>query len=233
MARLAVVLVEPEYGLNIGYIARTMKNFGVDELYIVGIKEIPKNAFRFSSHARDVLERAILVNELDQIVKRFDFVIGTTARTAIRSANLVRKSITPEEALKYIEKFRKIALVLGRDTTGLKNEELALCDIVVTIPTGTSYPTLNISHALAILLYVFSKKKAKKYEAPSRKEREQLMIYVNLILEKINFPRYRRLRVMKTFNKIALSTELRKEDLVTILGFFRRALINLEKECDQ
>lgn len=231
MSRLAVVLVEPEYGLNIGYVARTMKNFGVEELYITGRESLPPSAFRFSSHARDILERAKLVSDLNGIVKKFDFVIGTTARIATRSANVIRKAITPEEALGYLEKFERVALVLGRDTTGLRNDELALCDIVVTIPTGTNYPTLNISHALAILLYVFSKRRgrAEKWESPSRMEREQLITYVDSIMERIGFPKYRRLRVMKTFNKIAIETELKREDLVTILGFFRRILINLEK----
>lgn len=234
MSQLAVVLVEPEYGLNIGYVARTMKNFGIKELYITGRTVLPPSAFRFSSHARDILEHVKLVKDLNEVIKKFDFIIGTTARTAVRSANIVRKAITPEEALKYLDKFSKVALVLGRDTIGLKNEELALCDIVVSIPTGTSYPTLNISHALAILLYVFSKKKGKKggKEAPPRKERNQLTAYIDLIMEKINFPKYRRLRVMKTFNKIAISTELKREDIVTILGFLRRVLINLKKEGD-
>ena len=228
MNRFAVVLVEPEYGLNIGYIARTMKNFGISEFYITGRESLPLSAFRFSSHARDILKRTKLVNDLNEVVKEFDLVIGTTARTAVRSANIVRDVITPEEALNYIDRFRRVALVLGRDTTGLRNDELALCDIVVTIPTGTDYTTLNISHALAILLYVFSKKKGvMKRKAPSRMEREQLMTYVNRIMEKIEFPRHRRLRVVKTFNKIAMTTELRKEDLVTILGFLRRVLINL------
>lgn len=232
MGEIAVVLVEPEYGLNIGYVARTMKNFGVRELYIVGRTTLPPSAFRFCSHARDILENVQFVKDFGEIVKKFDFVIGTTARTAIRSANVIRKAITPEEALKYLNKFGKVALVLGRDTTGLRNEELALCDIVVNIPTGTEYPTLNISHALAILLYVFLRRRVEgeEKEAPSRREREQLTAYIDLIMEKINFPKYRRLRVTKTFNKVAISTELKREDIVTILGFLRRILINLEEK---
>ena len=229
--KLVVILVEPEYGLNIGYVARTMKNFGINKLYITGRREIPKSAFRFSSHARDILEKAILVDNFQDLMGEFDFIIGTTARIATRSANIIRKAIIPEEAVKFIHKFNKIALVLGRDTIGLKNEELALCDIVVTIPTGTSYTTLNISHALAILLYTFTKRMTGKRDmVPSKKERNQLITYVNSLMEEIGFPKYRRLRVIKTFNKIAISTELRKEDMTTILGFFRRVLINLKRK---
>ena len=229
--RLAVILVEPKYGLNIGYVARVMKNFGIEELYIVGRDDIPRSAFKFSSHAKDVIKKAKLVGHLNNIVKNFDFVIGTTARTAVRSGNVIRKSTEPEEVLQFLDKFDKVALVLGRDTTGLKNEELALCDVVVTIPTGTSYRTMNISHALAVLLYVFSRRKEKRRveEFPTRKEREQLTIYIDQIMESIKFPKYRRLRVVKTFNKIAIS-ELKKKDLVTLLGFFRRILIKLQEK---
>ena len=228
--RITVIMVEPRFGLNIGYVARTMKNFGLKRLIITGIEKIPVSAFKFCSHARDIVENAELRN-FKEVVKEFDLVIGTTAKGAARSSNVIRQTITPEEAITYIERSMSTALVLGRETIGLKNEELKECDIVVSIPTGTQYRTLNISHALAILLYVFlmKRRRCEGKNMPTKREREQLIVYINSILDVIDFPKHRRLRVLKTFNKLLMEASPSKEEIVTMLGFFRRTWIRLSR----
>ena len=173
----------------------------------------------------------IIESSIAEAVKEFDLVIGTTAKGATRSSNIIRQTITPEEAIRYIERSMNTALVLGRETIGLKNEELKECDVVVSIPTSTQYRTLNISHALAILLYVFlmRKRKYKEKNIPAKREREQLVSYVNSILDVIDFPKHRRLRVLKTFNKLLMEASPSKEEIVTMLGFFRRTWIRLSR----
>jgi len=228
--QFAVIMVEPRFGLNIGYVARTMKNFGLKRLIITGIEKIPVSAFKFCSHARDIVENAELRN-FKEVVKEFDLVIGTTAKGVTRSSNVIRQTITPEEAIRYIERSMSTALVLGRETIGLKNEELKECDIVISIPTGTQYRTLNISHALAILLYIFlmKRKECEEKSIPTKREREQLIAYISSILDVIDFPKHRRLRVLKTFNKLLMEASPSKEEIVTMLGFFRRTWIRLSR----
>ena len=65
-----------------------------------------------------------------------------------------RLGVAPEEAAGYVSSAKTPSLVFGRDTTGLRNEELARCDVVTSIATGTGYRTLNVSHSMSILLYV-------------------------------------------------------------------------------
>ena len=228
--KLGIILVEPKYGLNIGYVARTMKNFGVNRLILTGIDKIPPSAYRFSSHARDLLEKAEVMSYEDAI-KRFEVVVGTTAKRAFRSSNVIRSTLLPEEVIPFLKNMGSVGLVLGRDTTGLRNDELEKCDFVVFIPTGTEYATLNISHALAILLYLLRRTETGKLlrEAPLRSEREKMIEYVSKILESIEFPEHRRLRVKKTFNKVILQSNLRREDLVTILGFMRRVWLKTDR----
>jgi TrmH family RNA methyltransferase len=228
--KIGIILVEPKYGLNIGYIARTMKNFGVNRLILTGIDKVPLSAYRFSSHARELLEKAEVMS-YEEAVKEFEVIVGTTARRAFRTSNIIRNAMSPEEVIPFLKSKSSVGVVLGRDTTGLRNDELEKCDFVVSIPTGTEYTTLNISHALAILLYVFRRAEIVEppKKAPLKSEREKLIEYVSKILEGIEFPEHRRLRVIKTFNKMALQPDLRREDLITILGFMRRVWLKTGK----
>jgi len=148
----SVVFVEPESSGNIGALARVMKNFGLYDLILVNPKcKIDKEVRARAKHAFDVVEKARIVKDFSKIGD-FDFVIGTTGKIT-RNYDEVRHSITPRELAKQIKAKSRIALVFGREGIGLKNEELAECDIVVHIPTDPRYPIMNVSHAAAILFY--------------------------------------------------------------------------------
>ena len=153
---LRVVLVEPEYEQNIGYCARVMKNFDFNELYLVNPKvELGQETKMYSKHAYDLITNARKVDSLEDAIKECSIVIGTTA---IRSfgRDVLRNSITPKQAAKQLhDKKAKVALLIGREGTGLSKEELEKCNIIIRIPSSEVYGTLNISHALAIILYEF------------------------------------------------------------------------------
>lgn len=156
MAQIRVILVKPEYQQNIGYCARAMKNFGFGDLWIVGGPTIGEEAVRYSKHAVDLLENAKLVGKIEAAISGCSVVIGTTAIEAA-GRNVLRNSITPKELAKLISKNNaKVALLMGSEGKGLSAEDLEACDIIVRIPANEEYGTLNISHALAILLYELS-----------------------------------------------------------------------------
>jgi len=174
--KIKVILVEPEYEQNIGYCARVVKNFGFSELFLVNPKvEIGEEAKMYSKHAHKLLSSAKIVNTLEEAVKDCSIIIGTTA---IRSfgKEVLRTPISPREAAKHLSKTDvKIAVLIGREGTGLSKGELELCDMVVRIPSSDEYGTLNISHALAIILYEFRialQKMDKKTSFLSKKEME-------------------------------------------------------------
>lgn len=179
-----IVLVEPEYQQNIGYCARVMANFGFSSLWIVNPKvPLGDEAVMYAKHGVDVLKRAKVVQCLDDAVKGCDLTIGTTAIKA-GGRTIVRKAITPEE----LKLGGKTAILIGREGNGLSPEELECCDVVVRIPADEKYPTLNISHALAVLLYEIRRRAEKGrqslfYEGLSNAEKKELLRIFDFLVD--------------------------------------------------
>lgn len=172
------IIVSPKYQINIGYIARVSKNFGMNEIIFIAprAKIFGKKAIMYSKHGRDLLENAKCFDSLEDVEGKFDLLIGSTG-IAERGRIDIRRPLSPTEALERIGKMGRrglrVGLVIGRDDTGLSADELDLCDIVVNIKANPEYPVLNISHALGIMLYELTKKelgKPEEDEEPRAKE---------------------------------------------------------------
>ncbi len=171
-----VVVVEPIYQINLGYMARVSKNFGVKRLNLVNprCKYNGKEAVKYSKHARELLENARVFKTLDSAVGG-TFVLGTTAiwrKTGGAFFNVY--SLGGFMKLAKKNKIKNISVLIGRDNIGLTKEELAKCDATVFIPTSDEYPALNISHALGILLYAFSSMNGHDQVANSSASREEV-----------------------------------------------------------
>ncbi len=157
---LKLVLVESEYQINLGYIARTAKNFGISEIRLVNPKcnYLGKQAIRFSKHARELLETAKVYQSLSDAIKDSEFAIGTTA--IWHKAEEAKSNIYSLSSFqKNFRSLNKASIIIGRDGTGLTKEELGLCDASIYIPANKDYQTLNISHAVSIILYELTKGK--------------------------------------------------------------------------
>ena len=228
LEQLSVAMVEPRYGLNIGYVARTMKNFGAHRLFIVGKNGVPSSAIRFASHAADVIRDAQHVNFGD-LRKRFDFVAGTTAIKAGSGQNPVRKIITLDQMTALGVDPASTVILLGRDTTGMTNAELNICDLIVHVPTGTSYPTLNISHALAIMLYSLSVSKSKIVRPVERIYVDESLACFSTMLSLSKYPVHKRRRAVRIFGTAMVRSQAREEEVVTLLGVFRKVNLALER----
>jgi TrmH family RNA methyltransferase len=153
-AHIRVIAVSPKYQANLGYIARVMKNFGLSDLAVVSPRCNPtgKQAIKYSKHAVGILMGARTYKSL--AAARRGFMVGTTG--------LWRKSeaafygiyeLSSLRGSKGWARSRRLSIVLGREDTGLTKGELAACDAIVFIGANGEYPVLNISHALAVLLY--------------------------------------------------------------------------------
>jgi TrmH family RNA methyltransferase len=157
LAEFRIVLVETEYGLNLGYAARAMKNFGFGELRLVSPKaEIGEDAVKYSKHARDVLESARAFPSVEEATADCDFVVGMSG-SPVRSRETLR---TPTSLRRFVAQAAGregvFGVLFGREGTGLSTQELKKCDFIVSIPANPEYPVLNLTHALAIALYEFS-----------------------------------------------------------------------------
>ncbi|MCK4613391.1 MAG: RNA methyltransferase [Thermoplasmata archaeon] len=154
MTDFIVVLVEPMIQGNIGAVARTMMNFCVRELRLVGDISIQKEARQRAVHAQVVLDNAGFYPTLADAVKDVNLRAATTGVAPENEKRHLRSHLELEEfAERSVRMEEKIALIFGRENYGLFNSELRLCDVVVTIPTSGEYPIMNLSHAASVVLY--------------------------------------------------------------------------------
>ena len=150
---IKIVLVNTSHPGNIGATARAMKNMGLTRLALVNPMEFPSGvAVGRAASALDVLERAEVVETLVEAIADCALVIGSSAR----SRSLPWPMLTPEQsAEKLVKEGRsaQVALVFGREDSGLNNEELQLCHFHVQIPASSEYSSLNLAAAVMVLCY--------------------------------------------------------------------------------
>ena len=233
MDRLSLTVVGAEYPVNLGYTARLMKNFGVERLILVDPRCDLRVASVYASHGADLLARAEVAT-LKKVRKEHEFLLGTTAVRARRSANVSRTAVRPEEAVGRLMASGSASIVFGRDTTGLTNEELALCDLVTTVETGTSYKTLNISHSAAILLYLASaqssiSKRGDGGATASRERREAFARYAYRLAVASGMQSHRAERMVQVARRVALKSDVNSKELGLLVSLMRKAEIELAK----
>ena len=150
LARVRIVLVEPAGALNVGSIARSMKNMGLRKLVLVNPRCDPfgEDARKMAVHARDILEEAVIVATLSEAIAPCERAIATTARFRSLPTELER----PSEALPWLLE-APAALIFGPEDRGLSNEELNYAGRFVRIPSSDAYPSLNLAQAVAICCY--------------------------------------------------------------------------------
>jgi len=220
---ISIILVEPRNSGNIGAIARVMANFGYNKLVLVNPKcnHLSQTARNRAKHAQKVLKQAKVLKKLP----KKHTLIATTARIG-RDYNIPRSPITPS-MLSEIIKDVNTGLVFGREGHGLSNEEILACDFVVTIPTDTKYPSMNLSHAIALVLYELSKKKTGKVAEhivfASGTEKKQLMKMVDKRIKQGNFvTASKRDTQRKVWKRMISKSFLTKREAYALMGFFKR-----------
>jgi len=153
LENIRIVLVNTSHPGNIGAAARAMKNMGLTKLVLVDPKDFPSyEAYSRASGADDVLGDAMVVSTLSEALKGCSWVMGTSARERTVEWPIME----PREcAAKSVEqsKSAEVAIVFGRERTGLTNEELELCHALVCIPANPEYSSLNIAAAVQVLCY--------------------------------------------------------------------------------
>jgi TrmH family RNA methyltransferase len=221
---ITVVLVEPENEGNIGAVARAMGNFDFKDLLLINPKcnHLNLDAISRAKHAKEILKKAKV--RKFPFLKKFDYVIGTTAKTG-NDYNILRIPLTPEELANKISTKSKVALVFGRESDGLTNKEILECDFIVKIPTADKYKTLNLSHSVSIMLYELFKKKDKsdKTELASKKEKDILLEEISKIIKRSKFSTKEKEETQKkVWKKIVGKSMLTKREAFALIGFFKK-----------
>lgn len=151
---IRIVLVNTTHPGNIGGVARAMKNMCLQDLVLVDpIAEFPSGkAWARASGAVDILDRARRVGTLDEAVADCQWVVGASARMRSIPWPLLDARSCAEKVVLESEA-NKVALVFGREASGLTNEELDKCHHLVHIPSNPEYCSLNIAAATQVLAY--------------------------------------------------------------------------------
>jgi len=226
-----VVLVEPVGGVNLGLIARLIMNFDAKGLKVVNPKYDETQleiAYRFSARAQQVIDNIEVHSSLKDAIKDMDITFATSA---IISDEPIRKHLTPVEAaeLVYRSGYNKVAIVFGREATGLTNEEIAMCDLLINIESSSKYRALNIANAASIILYNFyiMRKRSRRRPAP-RVLRERAVIYFHNLSRVVAKDELYVERAARAFSNILNRSAPDTKEIRLILGILRRLNIYIE-----
>jgi len=153
LSRLRVVLVGAQHPGNIGAAARAMKVMGLSDLALVTPERYPDpEAVARASGAEDVLERARVCDTLDEAIGDCVLAIGASARRRSTSWPLVDARTAARRAIALAGEHR-VALVFGRERSGLENAELDRCQLHLQVPTNPDYRSLNLAAAVQVVAY--------------------------------------------------------------------------------
>ena len=227
-----IILLEPTKQQNLGAIARIMKNFDFENLVLIAPKcKIGKSARKVAKHANNILDKAKIKDF--SYLKKLDYLIGTTAilgtdynipRNAISIGQFSNKM---QKTFKNLEN-KKIGILIGREGIGLKNDEINMCDILVTIPASKKYPTMNISHAVSIILYELFKnsgneKSNSHINFANKDEKEIIVKYFNKALDKMEFSTKEKKETQKiVWKRVVGKAMLTKREAFAVMGFLRK-----------
>jgi len=231
LSEISVVFVQPLYDQNVGYLARCMKNFCLSKLVIVSPRcPLGLEARKYAVHAAELVENAVILGNFDEVVMRFDLV---ACSTGVKGSGPLRRYLTPKELARLLlETSGSKALVIGREDIGLTREELAMCDVLVTIDANPEYPSLNASHAAAILFYeLFSEAVGQapyRIERPSREEVEAFFKHLKRLGELLGYDKQRVESSELVLRRMLGENRVDKSDFRTLFGFIRDSLTRLE-----
>ena len=222
-----IVFVECETPGNIGFLARTMANFGLKNLVLINPPTLTNEAYYQATHGKYIVENAKIYPTLDEFYQsqRIDFKVASTGMAG-GSYNLSRIPLKPEELGKSMNVSNKIAILFGREGNGLTNKEIDDCDICVSIPTDPTYPIMNISHAAAIIFYELFKNKhdfgVEGLSESSDLEKEYLQKDMNALIDSLDIPEHKKKNSKKTFNNIISRAFITGREAHTLKGILRR-----------
>jgi tRNA/rRNA methyltransferase len=213
MTAVYVVLQEPQELVNIAHVVRAMKNFGLRDLRLVSPREYDAHRVEGIAHqTHDVVSRVAQFDDLAAALADCVHVVGFTARERSAKRNAQRPRQAAAEIL-GAARAGPVALLFGREDKGLANDALDRCHRIVTIPASPSYASLNLGHAVVVMLYELAVARGegdRPFKAPRRPaepasvgEVERLFDDAERALEAIEFFKIRdREHIMRTVREI-------------------------------
>ncbi|KAA0003916.1 MAG: RNA methyltransferase [Thermoplasmata archaeon] len=228
MPHFTVILTEPKYAGNVGAVARAMMNFDFKDLLIISQSFIITDECRkMAVHAQKILDNARIVDSFDEALKNVDYMVGTSSIDTKSEKKHLRRAVSLKKFAQQIYDIEgKVGISFGREDYGLLNEEIKKCDLLVKIPTSETYPSLNLSHAVSIVLYELYSSQRKDIEPrlAGRIEKETLYAHFDKLLDAINYPEHKKENTKILFRRIIGRAMLSKWEYHTLMGVLKKAI---------
>ena len=234
---VCVVLVRPEHDGNIGAVARSMLNFGIYDLRVVGRSgDWSEEARRRAKNAQQVLDSAKIVDTIEESVSDCSLVVGTSGKREEGEKTAKRHFLLPEELPDRLSGIGgRVAIVFGPEGKGLLNEQLSMCDLLVTIPTWEGYPILNLSHAVSIICFSWfvNSETAQTSGTGGRllnpKLRDKLRSEAKRLVESMPTKEHKRKGIEETLLRVLFRGLPKDDEVHRILGIITKAADSFEQ----
>lgn len=231
---ISIILIEPKEPGNIGAIARAMANFDLKQLILINPKcnHLCSESKNRAVHAQNILKNTKIENISK--LNDFDYLIGTTSLLG-SDYNIKRLPISPGILSKKISKKSKVAIVFGRESSGLTNKEIEMCDVIVSIPTSKTYHAVNISHAASIIFYEIYKESNKEnitehIKPAGKEEKEVIFECLKKILNNLEFSTPEKKETQNIVWKRILSKAMpTKREAFAIIGLLKKIVKKLDR----
>jgi len=227
LANIAVILVEPIYGGNVGACARAMANMGLNELILVRPGDVfTKEAAWMATSAYQLVDRAKIYERLQDAVSNSQITVGTTRRFGrFRKPDMTPRKMA--EILGPLTQNNRMALIFGSEDKGLSTEDLMLCQHIVSIPSSEKYPSLNLAQSVMVLCYELFLEAALQDTSDARKlasseSLEKFFELLAFLLERIGtFTKRSPKSMMYLLRKIFMRAALDERDVRILIGIFK------------
>jgi len=226
----SIILCRPQLGENIGAAARAMKNFGLYDLRLVAPRDGWPNekANAMAVNAIDIVESARLFDTAHEALADLNTVYATTAR----ERGITKEVLTPAELARRLRSAGpddKTGILFGNERAGLENEDISLCDAVVTIPTA-EFTSLNLGQAVLLCCYEWFRQEddtppsriehGPLHRKPTRKEMFQLFDHLEGELTQSGFlyPPDKREHMQRAIRATIHRAQLTYQEVQTLRG---------------
>jgi len=237
LSNIRIVLDHTSHPGNIGAAARALKTMGLQHLYLVEPRRFPHaEADALACDAKDILQNAQVHATLDQALAGCVFAAGLTARKRHMGHTCVDVREAAQRLIQ-IAATQEVALLFGNEAHGLSNDELAKCQIMISIPTDEAYTSLNVASAVQIMAYELRMawlNAPAPAQAPVELARlDDIELFYKRLEEtliRIQFldpdnPK----RLMPRVRRLFARTELEKEELNILMGMLKSINLNAKQ----
>lgn len=232
----AVILVRPQLGENIGMVARAMANFALADLRLVAPRDgWPSETARAAASGADrVIDAARVYDSPQDAIADLGMVLATTARPRDSLKPVVDPVGAVARLRPRIEAGEAAGLMFGAERSGLSNDEVALCDAVITFPTAPDFASLNLAQSVLLMGYEWYRGagapagRARRGDSPppplaSKDDMARLFAHLEAELDAGGFlhPPEKRPNMVRNLRNIFLKAGLTEPEVRTLRGVIR------------